>query len=208
MLSLYNEKNALKNLKNKTFLVDKTSNQVRIIGGNFRGQKITFSNNQGLRPTGSRIKETLFNWLALSILDSNCLDLFAGSGSLGIESISRGAKSVTMIEKSRSAFAAIKNSCSRLGIKDVSLVETDSMGWLTHKNNLKSFDVVFLDPPFDSDLISSCCELLEKNLFLAKSAYIYIETTRNHPIINVPDNWKLLRGKNTGQVAYKLYLRN
>lgn len=198
----------MKSLKNTTFLVNKTSNQVRIIGGNFRGQKITFSNSQGLRPTGNRIKETLFNWLASSILNSNCLDLFAGSGSLGIESISRGAKSVTMIEKNRSAFVAIKKSCSRLGIKDISLVETDSMKWLAHKNDLESFDVVFLDPPFDSDLISSCCELLEKNLFLAKSAYIYIETTRNHRILTVPDNWKLVKEKNTGQVAYKLYLRN
>jgi 16S rRNA (guanine966-N2)-methyltransferase len=198
----------LKNLNNTTFSQNKSKNQVRINGGSLRGQKIIFSNTSGLRPTGNRIKETLFNWIGQHVENSNCLDLFSGSGSLGIESISHGAKSVTMIEKNHFAFLAIKNSCARLNIKNVTIIEADAIKWISEESNGATFDLVFLDPPFMSDLVPVCCNILEKNKLLSSPCYIYVETSKKQKGLCVPENWILLKDKVTGQVAYKLYLRN
>ena len=198
----------MKNLNNPTFLQNKSNNQVRINGGSLRGQKIIFSNTTGLRPTGNRIKETLFNWISQHVQNSNCLDLFSGSGSLGIESVSHGARSVTMIEKDYFAFLAIKNSCSRLNIKNATIIEADAVKWSSEESNKTTFDLVFLDPPFMSDLVPVCCEILEKNKLLSSPCYIYVETTKKKKGLCVPENWILLKDKVTGQVAYKLYLRN
>lgn len=198
----------MKNLNNSTITQNKSNNQVRIIGGSLRGQKIIFSNTSGLRPTGNRIKETLFNWISQYIQSSNCLDLFSGSGSLGIESISHGARSVTMIEKNHFAFLAIKNNCARLNIKNITILEADAIKWITEENKGATFDLVFLDPPFISGLISVSCEILEKNKFLSSPCYIYVETTKKEKVLCVPKNWILLKDKVSGHVAYKLYLRN
>lgn len=198
----------MKNLNNPTFSQNKSNNQVRINGGSLRGQKIIFSNTSGLRPTGNRIKETLFNWISQHVQNSNCLDLFSGSGSLGIESVSHGARSVTMIEKDYFAFLAIKNSCSRLNIKNATIIEADAVKWISEESNKTTFDLVFLDPPFMSDLVPVCCEILEKNKLLSSPCYIYVETTKKKKGLCVPENWILLKDKVTGQVAYKLYLRN
>ena len=198
----------MKNSNNSTFSQNKSNNQVRINGGSLRGQKIIFSNTQSLRPTGNRIRETLFNWISQYVRNSNCLDLFSGSGSLGIESMSRGARSVIMIEKDHSAFLAIKNSCARLNIKNITIIEADAIKWINEEYKGVTFDLVFLDPPFMSDLVPVCCEILEKNKLLSSPCYIYIETTKKKEVLCIPENWTLLKDKVTGQVAYKLYLRN
>ncbi len=198
----------MKNSNNFTFSKNKLSNQVRIIGGELRGQKIIFSDTIGLRPTGSRIKETLFNWINQDVKNSNCLDLFAGSGSLGIESASRGAKNITMIEKDHSAYIALKKSCSRLNLKSTTIIKADAITWLNENNIKEPFDIIFLDPPFMSNLIPMCCEILERGGLLSKPSYIYIEATRHQTTATVPKNWVLLRDNLAGQVAYKLYLRN
>ena len=199
----------MKHSGNQKFLSKKSNNKVRIIGGKLRGQNLNFADIEGLRPTGSRIKETLFNWLTPSIIvGSNCLDLFAGSGSLGVESVSRGAFSVTMIEKNHSAFTALKSSCSCLDMENVTIIQADALKWLTEKNDSRPFDVVFLDPPFDSNLLTACCSLLEENGLLAKKSYIYVETNQSRLAPMIPTDWKLLKEKISGQVAYKLYCRD
>ena len=197
----------MKKLDNTVVPPNPFSCKVRIIGGKFRGQNINFSNSEDLRPTGNRIKETLFNWLAVPIIDSNCLDLFAGSGSLSIESVSRGAFSATMIEKNNSAFLALKRNCSHLGIENVTIIKADAKKWLAEHKNLKPFDLIFLDPPFSSNLLTSCCSLLEKNGLLAENAHIYVETDRSYSAFIIPSNWQLLKEKTSGQVSYRLYKR-
>jgi|TARA_B110000503_G_scaffold35642_1_gene58254 16S rRNA (guanine966-N2)-methyltransferase len=199
----------LKHSDNQKFLSKKSNNKVRIIGGKLRGRNLNFSDTEGLRPTGNRIKETLFNWLTpYIIVGSNCLDLFAGSGSLGVESVSRGALSVTMVEKNHSAFAVLKRNCSCLNMENITIVEADALKWLTEKNDSKPFDVVFLDPPFDSNLLTACCSLLAANDLLAKKSYIYIETDQSRLAPITPTDWRLLKEKTSGQVAYKLYYRD
>ena len=199
----------MKHSGNQKFLSKKSNNKVRIIGGKLRGQNLIFADTEGLRPTGNRIKETLFNWLTPSIITgSNCLDLFAGSGSLGVEAVSRGAFSVTMVEKNHSAFTVLKSNCSCLDMENVTIIKADALKWLAEKNNFRPFDVVFLDPPFDSNLLTVCCSLLEANDLLAKKSYIYIETDQSLLAPIIPTEWKLLKEKISGQVAYKLYCRD
>ncbi len=199
----------MKHSGNQKFLSKKSNNKVRIIGGKLRGQNLIFADTEGLRPTGNRIKETLFNWLTPSIITgSNCLDLFAGSGSLGVEAVSRGAFSVTMVEKNHSAFTVLKSNCSCLDMENVTIIKADALKWLAEKNNFRPFDVVFLDPPFDSNLLTVCCSLLEANDLLAKKSYIYIETDQSRLAPIIPTEWKLLKEKISGQVAYKLYCRD
>ncbi|MFT7267387.1 MAG: 16S rRNA (guanine966-N2)-methyltransferase [Porticoccus sp.] len=198
----------MKHSGNQKFLSKKSNNKVRIIGGKLRGQNLNFVDTEGLRPTGNRTKETLFNWLVPSIIvGSNCLDLFAGSGSLGVESVSRGAFSVTMVEKNHSAVTALESNCSCLDIKNVTIIKADAIKWLAKKNDSRPFDVVFLDPPFDSNLLTACCSLLEENGLLAKKSYIYIETDQSLLAPIIPTDWKLLKEKISGQVAYTLYCR-
>ena len=199
----------MKHSGNQKFLSKKSNNKVRIIGGKLRGQNLIFADTEGLRPTGNRIKETLFNWLTPSIITgSNCLDLFAASGSLGVEAVSRGAFSVTMVEKNHSAFTVLKSNCSCLDMENVTIIKADALKWLAEKNNFRPFDVVFLDPPFDSNLLTVCCSLLEANDLLAKKSYIYIETDQSRLAPIIPTEWKLLKEKISGQVAYKLYCRD
>ncbi|MDX2463139.1 MAG: 16S rRNA (guanine(966)-N(2))-methyltransferase RsmD [Porticoccus sp.] len=185
-------------------------NQLRIIGGKWRGQKLSFANAEGLRPTGDRIRETLFNWLAPVISGAHCLDLFAGSGALGIEALSRGALSATLIEKNRAAITLLHQSCTQLHADNADIVQIDALDWLnnTKPSRLKStklFDVVFLDPPFATELLQPCCDLLQQHGLLANNAYIYIETDSQHSTPVTPTSWIPLREKTSGQVTYRLY---
>ena len=113
-----------------------------------------------------------------------------------------------MIEKNHSAFTALKSSCSFLDMENVTIIQVDALKWLTEKNDSRPFDVVFLDPPFDSNLLTACCSLLEENGLLAKKSYIYVETDQNRLAPIIPTDWKLLKEKISGQVAYKLYCRD
>jgi 16S rRNA (guanine966-N2)-methyltransferase len=188
-------------------------NQLRIIGGKWRGHKLSFANAEGLRPTGDRIRETLFNWLAPVISGAHCLDLFAGSGALGIEALSRGASNATLIEKNPTAVTLLQQNCAQLHADNVNIIQIDAPLWLkssqpsNHKpKNL--FDVVFLDPPFATELLQPCCDLLDQHGHLANNAYIYIETDRQQPAPTTPPSWKPLREKTSGHVTYRLYRRD
>lgn len=190
---------------------NKGSGQLRIIGGIWRGRKLPFPEVDGLRPTGDRIRETLFNWLAPEIQGARCLDLFAGSGALGIEALSRGAAASVLIEQDGKAAAQLNANLALLN-KDSDLSEAgrvlqrDTLSWLQQGNQEAPFHIVFVDPPFQLNLWQTVINALEAGNWLAEDATIYIEAGRDseyHP----PVNWQLHRDKTTGAVSYRLFYR-
>ena len=180
--------------------------QLRIIAGQWRSRKLAFPDQQTLRPTPDRVREALFNWLQAELAGSICLDLFAGSGSLGFEAASRGAKRVVMVEKNRKAASLINQNRARLEADMTEVVNADAITWLS--SNQQVFDIVFLDPPYRADVLSQCCDLLENGKNLAENAKIYIEHALGDDVIDIPVGWQCTRSRNAGQVSYKLYSRN
>lgn len=180
--------------------------EVRIIAGLWRGRKLPVLNAQGLRPTGDRVKETLFNWLMPYIVDARCLDGFAGSGSLGFEALSRQAKSVTFLELDKIVAKQLNQNLQTLkcGQNQAQVINQSSLDYLKQQQNQPHFDIVFLDPPFNLGLAEQAIRLLSDNHWLAPNALIYVETERDKTL-NVPTNWALLKEKTTGQVSYRLY---
>ena len=181
--------------------------QCRIIAGKWRGRKISFDDAEGLRPTTDRIRETVFNWLQPYLAQSRCLDCFAGSGVLGFEALSRLAESVTFLERNKKTADNLKQNINVLDVKNAELYCVDALQWLnlsqSNKNNKKIFDLVFLDPPFATELLAKACELLDQGGYLAEEAIIYLEHNIDSKI-DLPDNWHCLRQEQAGQVAYKL----
>jgi len=181
----------------------KTTQQLRIIGGQWRGRKLSFPSVEGLRPTGDRIRETLFSWIAVDLPGANCMDLFAGSGALGLESLSRGASQVTLLEKSREGAQQLRANLQLLGAANATVQETDSLQWLEQPAATR-FDIVFIDPPFAAELWQQTFTLLEKHQWLNIGAAIYIEAPQ-HQALDVPSDWQLHREKKAGDVRYCLY---
>ncbi len=180
----------------------KPANQVRIIGGTHRGRKLPVPDLPGLRPTGDRIRETLFNWLQTRLPGAACLDLFAGSGALGLEAASRGAGRVVLLERAKVAVRQLQANVEVLGEHLVQVLEVDAVSWLQKPG--EPFDIVFLDPPFAEDLLGTCCELLQRNGWLKPGALVYIETEAGRGLPVLPEGWQVLRDKKAGQVAYYL----
>lgn len=183
-----------------------TKGEVRIIAGRWRGRKLPVLNAQGLRPTGDRVKETLFNWLMPYIVDSHCLDAFAGSGSLGFEALSRQAQSVTFVELDKAVAQQLKRNLQSLQCDETQarVINQSCLDWLKLAQNTPHFDLVFLDPPFHFGLAEQAIALLDQQNWLKPHALIYVETEREKPL-TVPANWLLLKEKSTGQVSYRLY---
>lgn len=180
--------------------------EVRIISGLWRGQKLPVLNVEGLRPTSDRVKETLFNWLMADIHASRCLDCFAGSGSLGFEALSRQANFVLMLERDKNVATRLNANLARLRTTNGKVIQTDTLQFLANINQDQPFDIVFLDPPFNHNLIPTCLEWLEKNNWLTANALIYLETEHNANF-HCPAHWTLLKEKSTQQVVYRLYQR-
>ena len=183
---------------------EQKAGEVRIIAGQWRGRKLPVLSSQGLRPTGDRVKETLFNWLAPYIVDANCLDCFAGSGSLGFEALSRYAKSVTFIELERKVSQQIKQNLIKLNCSNANIINKNSLQFLAQNTENMLFDIAFIDPPFHFGLAQETIDLLDKNNYLANDALIYVEVEKGKEI-NPPLSWQLLKEKNTHQVSYRLY---
>jgi len=181
-----------------------TAEAVRIIGGKWRSRKLKFTATDGLRPTGSRIRETLFNWLAHYIEGARCLDLFAGSGALCFEALSRGAKNCTAIENNQAAISQLTNNKALLDADDLVIVATDTRRFLNANLESSQFDVVFLDPPFDQKLHTGIVQLLTEGSWLAKNALIYCELPAIEPYA-MPSNWQLLKDKTAGKVRFCLF---
>ena len=179
---------------------------LRIIGGRWRSRKIAFAEAPGLRPTGERIRETLFNWLAPRINGANCLDLYAGSGILGLEALSRGAASCTALDNNPATIGQLQANSDLLNAK-LSIININCMSFLTNHKDIVRFDIVFIDPPFAEDLHTKSCLLLEKNGWLADKALIYCELPSDDRCFVAPPNWQLQKDKIAGGVRYMLYTR-
>ena len=174
---------------------------LRIIGGKWRSRRINFVSIKGLRPTTDATRETIFNWLAPVINGANCLDLFAGSGALGFEALSRGAKHVVMVDASTQVIAMLKKNAHLLNTEDVDFYCAKIPQNLS-KIPVQSFDIVFLDPPFHFDLIKPTCKKLMNSSYLTQNAIIYIEAEKELDIKSViPESWQILRQKSVGQVG-------
>lgn len=180
---------------------EKGTNQLRIIGGQWRSRRLRFPDVVGLRPSSDRVRETLFNWLQPMIEGSRCLDLFAGSGALGLEALSRGATEVEFVDKHPKVIDALRKNLNLLEAKGGRVVQADSLAYL--RGTPRPFDIVFLDPPFRQGLLTPCLELLAHG-WLASGARIYLETELELGKPELPEGWELLRSKKAGQVAYYL----
>jgi len=175
---------------------------IRIIAGKHRGRKLPVLMAEGLRPTTDRVKETVFNWLMPYIHDANCLDCFAGAGSLGFEALSRGAAQVSLIELNNAAAKQLQANKQLLNADNITVINTNSLTFL--KSSTKQhYDIVFIDPPFRQGLVTQTAELLN-NGWLTSQALIYVEMEIQSEQ-QLPNNWQLLKEKVAGQVAYRLY---
>ncbi len=184
------------------------TNKFRIIGGQWRGRKLCFDDEPGLRPTPDRVRETLFNWLQPIIRGSRCLDLFSGSGALAFEALSRNACCVTMVDTNRNVIATLDKNIELLNIENACLIQADAVKMCASKNTQQqTFDIVFLDPPYNNDLISPCCKGLEKNNYLTPVSYIYIEAEYRVTDTMLPSTYTVLRSNKAGNVNYHLIKR-
>ncbi len=183
-------------------------NSLRIIGGQHRGRRLQFVAPEGLRPTTDRVRETLFNWLQNRIQGARVLDLFAGSGALGFEAASRGAREVVLVEMNRQACEVLRQNAVLLDSPDVDIKvqQRDARKFLQQSGG-SSFNIVFLDPPFRQNLLQPVIERLESNGWLSDDALIYIEQGSDEAEAVLPENWQLLKEKNAGQVRYQLIER-
>ena len=185
------------------------NNSIRIIGGDLRSRKIDFPTIAGLRPTSDRVRETLFNWIQMDLAGNNCLDLFAGSGALGIESLSRGASYVTFIESNQTAANSIQENLKRLDLSEGHVVCNDALAWINSQDlPTKKYDVVFLDPPFSSTILAATCQHLDSRSLLNQACKIYIETEIDPNSLNFPQGWRRLKLKKAGQVFSSLFLKD
>ena len=183
-------------------------NQLHIIAGKWRGRKISFIDQEGLRPSPNRVRETLFNWLQADIVESNCLDLFAGSGALSFEATSRGAKHATCLELNAESARCIKENISLLQAEHITLLQQDALKFLKATKPENKFDLVFLDPPFNENLLEESSGLLESNSWLTDGALIYLESGQALDKYVLPTNWELIKQKKAGQVYYGLCQRS
>ncbi len=172
---------------------------VRIIAGQWRGRKLRVLNKPGLRPTPDRVRETLFNWLALPLSRSYCLDLFAGSGALGLEAASRGAQQVLLVEKDRDVVHNLQHQLTQLTADNVKIIRADVVKFLDRTPS-DAFNIIFLDPPFNSHLLTKTCTLLAQHGWLHPEAFVYLKTERRLGIPVLPNGWQIIRQQIVGQV--------
>ena len=180
--------------------------KVRIIGGKWRSRNVIFPEVPGLRPTADRIRETVFNWLLTYIMGANCLDLFAGSGALGFEALSRGAAHITFIDRSHQVVNALRKNAAILKATNVEFIRGECPSDVPLLKNIP-FDIIFLDPPFRQGLIRKVGEWLERMQMMSEKALIYVEAEKDLKPLPIPKNWKAHREKKTSFLSYNLFLR-
>ena len=192
----------------------KKPGSVRIIAGEWRGRRLPVADLPGLRPTGDRSRETLFNWLQAKLPGNHCIDLFAGTGVLGLEAISRGAKSAVLVEKSPVAAKNLLANVEMLKAQQVAVVQGDALTWLESQSTnsaahpaglaARAADLVFVDPPFGLGLAGKTLQLLQSSHILKPGGLVYVETARSEPI-NLPARaWRVVREKTLGEVQMHL----
>ena len=189
----------------KSKLSASTRSSIRIIGGRFKGRKLPVLDCDGLRPTPDRVRETVFNWLMHDINQALCLDICAGSGGLGFEALSRGAKHVDFIEHEAKVIAQLKQNQAHLGLSSqtMDIVQSKAEQWLAQRPP-QAYDIVFVDPPYQANILLTLLELLIKKSWLTPHAKVYFET--NQPLLkeSIPSAYRLLKEKKAGQIYYYL----
>ncbi len=183
------------------------TNEFRIIGGEWRGRKFTFPPLDQLRPTPNRVRETLFNWVQNDIARWRCLDLYAGSGALGMEALSRRAEYVTFVDLQQQVTKQIRANLAQVATNQARVVCADALLFI-ESYQAAPVDLVFLDPPFRQGLLTECCERLEAKQVLAQKSYIYLETEQFIDIQAYPSCWAVKRCQRAGQVYVYLIERN
>lgn len=179
-------------------MTSRTQHQLRIIGGQFRSRRLKFAAVDGLRPTLDRVRETLFNWLQYEVEGARVLDAFSGSGALGFEALSRGAKEVIFLEKHPKAALQIRENLASLNAKNAQLWAGDALAWL--QQNPQPFDLVFLDPPFGKNLLQPSIDSLQ----LLPGAWVYVEHETGLAL-NLPAGWEEHRSKTTKEFCFRLF---
>lgn len=181
-------------------------NQLRVIGGDHRGRRLHFPDARGLRPTADRVRETLFNWLQGEVHGRHVLDLFAGSGALGVEALSRGAAWVSFVERAGPAARQLRENLALLREQARSeVVQGEAQPWL--RQDRRTWDLVLLDPPFADGFLPGICEELETGGHLQERAWVYLEQDASHPWPDLPRNWQVHREGRVGQAAFRLIHR-
>jgi 16S rRNA (guanine966-N2)-methyltransferase len=178
--------------------------KVRILGGRLRGSLLAVGDAPGLRPTPARVRETVFNWLQPVLDGARCLDLFAGTGALGVEALSRGAAETLFIEQDRDASRLLDANLARLRQDRGRVQRADVLAFLD--GTPEPFDIVFMDPPFAREWWTPVAQRLEEGGWLRPGAWIYVESPAGHAP-GVPVSWKLHRERVAGEVRYALYRR-
>ena len=177
--------------------------ELRIIGGSLRGRKWSFPEAPGLRPTPDRVRETLFNWLAPHIAGMRVLDLFAGSGALGFEALSRGAASAVLIEKDRAVVASLRAVAQRFGLTAARVEAGDALAFLRAQPR-HCCELVFLDPPFAAGLLEPALAALARYNVLAPGGFCYLEQSAQDAMPPLPPGWTVHRSGKAGEVGYHL----
>ncbi len=184
----------------------KGANTLRIIGGKWRSRKLHFVDVPGLRPTPDRIRETLFNWLQSSLYNANCLDLFAGSGAIGLEALSRGAKSVDFVEKNTAASRQLSENLTLLQT-DSNVFKMDALIFLREHVAEHPYDIIFLDPPYRQGLLNKSLDLLISKALIAENTLIYLEHEAEESFDFTPFNLEVIKQASAGQVqSYLLHV--
>ena len=178
---------------------------VRIISGAWRGRRLQVPDVAGLRPTPDRVRETVFNWLRPWLSGACCIDLFAGTGVLCLEALSQGAARVVMVEKRPAIAASLRHSVAALAAENAEVVEADAIEYLA--GPVEQFDIVFVDPPFQSDLITRSSQMIEQHGWLVSGGVAYIEAPPEMATLPIPDSWELIRSQQAGNVGYHLARR-
>jgi 16S rRNA (guanine966-N2)-methyltransferase len=179
---------------------------VRIIGGAWRGRKLHFAGSDLVRPTPDRVRETLFNWVQFELAGRRCLDLFAGSGALGLEALSRGAAACVFVERDAVAIRAIRDALAAFHAAEGTAEQADAFEFLARPAS-RPFDLAFLDPPYGEGRLARACERLEAGGWLADGALIYMEDAAAHGPPQLPAHWSLVRSRRAGEVGYHLARR-
>lgn len=181
-----------------------SAGELRIIGGDWRSRKLRFPDAGGVRPTPARTRETLFNWLSFHLAGSDCLDLFAGSGALGFEALSRGAAKATFVDHTPSLAQALRENLRLLKSIGGEVICADTKGYLNHRIR-PPFDIVFMDPPFRQGWLEQLLPLINQQGWIKNSGWVYVEHESEIATPAVPNNWHLHRQKTAGQVTYSLF---
>jgi len=178
-------------------------NSLRIIGGTWRSRRIQFIDSPKIRPTPDRVRETLFNWLSANINGVDCLDLFAGSGALGFEAMSRGAAHVTLVEADARIAATLSEQADQFNVAEIEVRNQNALTYL--RDTDQQYDLIFLDPPFDSDLLEQVIPIIFEQQLLKKNGLLYTESAAQHKELKSLEALSNLREKVTGEVRYALY---